>query len=80
MLLAQNLTKQYGNHTALYPLNLHVRPGEVFCLLGANGAGKTTTINLFMGFIQPTAGRVAVNGIDVTTNAAASKRHLAYIP
>lgn len=80
MLCARNLTKQYGSHTALHPLNLTVGPGEVFCLLGANGAGKTTTINLFMGFIPPSGGTVEVNGLDVVRRAAATKRHLAYIP
>lgn len=80
MLVAQNLTKKYGTSTALQSLDLRVKPGEVFCLLGANGAGKTTTINLFMGFIQPTAGLVEINGIDVTKKAAETKRHLAYIP
>ncbi|MEO0732850.1 MAG: ABC transporter ATP-binding protein [Bacteroidota bacterium] len=80
MLIAKDLTKQYGTHTALQSLNLQVNPGEVFCLLGANGAGKTTTINLFMGFIHPTAGAVEINGIDVTQRAAETKQHLAYIP
>lgn len=80
MLIAQNLTKQYGDHIALNALNLQVNPGEVFCLLGANGAGKTTTINLFMGFIQPSGGSVSINNIDVTKEAAATKKHLAYIP
>ncbi|MEM9259833.1 MAG: ABC transporter ATP-binding protein [Bacteroidota bacterium] len=80
MLAAQNLTKQYGKTTALNQLNLQVKPGEVFCLLGANGAGKTTTINLFMGFIQPTAGAVEINGIDVALKSSETKQHLAYIP
>ncbi|MGB3799578.1 MAG: ABC transporter ATP-binding protein [Lewinella sp.] len=80
MLTAQNLTKQYGTHVALNSLQLEVKPGEVFCLLGANGAGKTTTINLFMGFIQPTAGVVEINGIDVGARPAETKKHLAYIP
>ena len=80
MLSANQLSKQYGPHLALDALTLQVDPGEVFCLLGANGAGKTTTINLFMGFLQPTAGAVAINGIDVTKQPAKTKRHLAYIP
>lgn len=80
MLSARNLTKEYGTTTALKSLNMQVEPGEVFCLLGANGAGKTTTINLFMGFIGPTAGSVHINGIDVTRKAAETKRYLAYIP
>ncbi len=80
MLTAKKLTKKYDATTALRQLDLEVGPGEVFCLLGANGAGKTTTINLFMGFIQPTSGAVEINGIDVTSRAADTKRHLAYIP
>ena len=52
MLEAINLTKQYGNKYALKNLNLSVKSGEVFCLLGQNGAGKTTTINLFLGLIS----------------------------
>lgn len=80
MLTAKDLTKQYGTTTALKSLDLQVKPGEVFCLLGANGAGKTTTINLFMGFIQPTSGVVQINGIDVASRAAETKKHLAYIP
>ncbi len=80
MLEAINLSKKYGEHQALNDLNLTVNAGQIFCLLGANGAGKTTTINLFMGFIQPSAGQVKVNNLDVTTQSVESKKHLAYIP
>ncbi len=80
MLEAINLSKSYHDHEALTDLNLSVAPGEVFCLLGANGAGKTTTINLFMGFISPDGGQVKVNDLDVVSNPAETKKHLAYIP
>jgi len=80
MLKTKDLTKKYGTHTALDQLNLTVNPGEIFCLLGANGAGKTTTINLFMDFIQPTAGKVFINDLDVSEHGNATKKHLAYIP
>jgi ABC-2 type transport system ATP-binding protein len=85
MLEANGLTKWYdgaggGGHTALDGLDLCVRPGEVYCLLGANGAGKTTTINLFLGFIEPTAGRALVDGREVAAHPLETKRHLAYIP
>ena len=80
MLQAINLTKRYGEHEALTNLNLSVAPGEIFCLLGANGAGKTTTINLFMGFIAPSAGQVKVNDLDIGTKSVETKKHLAYIP
>jgi len=80
MLEAVELTKKYGDMTALDRLTLRIEPGEIFCLLGANGAGKSTTINLFLNFTSPTSGRAVVNGLDVTTSAIESKRSLAYIP
>ncbi len=80
MLQAVNLTKRYDSHVALDGLNLDVRPGEIFCLLGANGAGKTTTINLFLNFVQPSSGRALVNGMEVTTAPLETKKYLAYIP
>jgi ABC-2 type transport system ATP-binding protein len=80
MLQAKNLTKKYGEHTALNNLNLTIEAGEIFCLLGQNGAGKTTTINLFMGFTEPTLGTASVNGLDIASHAVESKKYIAYIP
>lgn len=80
MLEAVGLSKSFDKHKALKDLNLKVEAGQIFCLLGANGAGKTTTINLFMDFIQPTAGEVKINGLNVAQHARETKKHLAYIP
>jgi ABC-2 type transport system ATP-binding protein len=80
MLEAKNLTKKYGNHTALNKLNLTIKEGEIFALLGQNGAGKTTTINLLLGFIEPTEGSASINGISVAENPQEIKKYLAYIP
>jgi ABC-2 type transport system ATP-binding protein len=80
VLEARRLTKRYGEHLALSGLDLAIGPGEIYCLLGPNGAGKTTTINLFLNFVEPTAGEVLVRGLDVTQHGLESKRHLAYIP
>lgn len=80
MLEAIALSKTYGAHTALHPLDLKIEPGEVYCLLGANGAGKTTTINLFLNFVEPTAGQAKIAGLDVTKQSLESKKHVAYIP
>ena len=80
MLEAMNLTKRYDQAVALDALNLTVRPGEIFCLLGANGAGKTTTINLFLNFVPPTSGTARINGLDVVQQPLETKKHLAYIP
>ncbi len=80
MLQAIDLTKRYEDGLlALDHLNLTVGEGEIFCLLGANGAGKTTSINLFLNFIEPTAGQALVNGIDVTKDPLEAKRHLSYV-
>jgi ABC-2 type transport system ATP-binding protein len=79
MLEAANLTKRHHGLTALDALDLLVQPGEVFCLLGANGA-KTTTINLFLNFVEPSAGTARINGIDVTKEPLETKKYVAYIP
>lgn len=80
MLEARNLSKRYNGQTALADLTLRIPSGEVFCLLGANGAGKTTTINLFLNFIQPSAGTALIAGQDVTKHPLETKKVIAYIP
>ncbi|MGY2132430.1 ABC transporter ATP-binding protein [Hymenobacter sp. HD11105] len=80
ILEAKDLRKQYPEKLALQGLNLQIEAGEVFCLLGQNGAGKSTTINLFLGFIQPTAGAAFIDGLEVAMNPLKIKQHLAYIP
>lgn len=80
MLTAENLTKKYGDYIALNKLNLTIKQGEIFALLGQNGAGKTTTINLFLGFIEPTGGELKINNISVIENAQETKKYVAYIP
>ena len=80
MLEARNLSKSFGAVTALDGLNLGVREGEILCLLGANGAGKTTTINLFLGFLEPSAGEALVDGVAVHRDPAGARARLGYIP
>jgi ABC-2 type transport system ATP-binding protein len=80
MLEAINLTKAYNGTKALDALNLTIKPGEVFCLLGANGAGKTTTINLFLNFVEPSSGAAKINGLDVVAQPLETKKFIAYIP
>lgn len=80
MLEIAHLRKVYEDGTlAVDDLNLTVRPGEVYVLLGANGAGKTTTIMLILGFTEPTAGTVKINGIDVQKDPLRAKQHIAYV-
>jgi ABC-2 type transport system ATP-binding protein len=80
MLQAIELTKRYEDgQLALDALNLDIKPGEIFFLLGANGAGKTTTINLFLNFIEPTSGKILIDGIDVMKEPLETKRHISYV-
>ena len=58
----QNLTKTYGDFTAVSRLNLHIRKGSVYGFLGPNGAGKSTTMKMFLGLTQPTEGSFSIDG------------------
>ncbi len=80
VLKATDLGKRYGDIVALDGLNLAVEAGQVVCLLGANGAGKTTTLNLFLGFLQPTAGEARVAGRIVHDDPAGARAVLGYLP
>ena len=79
-ILLEDLTKTYGDFTAVQGLNLSVRPGEIFGFLGANGAGKTTTMKMMVGLLPPTSGRVCILGRDVWREPAAAKRAIGYVP
>ena len=80
MIEFQALSKSYGSHQAVHPLDLVVQRGQVFGFLGPNGAGKTTTIRMMMGILVPSAGRVLVNGFDCHAEAEQVKRHVGYLP
>ena len=77
---AVGLTKKYKGLTAVEGLELTVRPGELFALLGVNGAGKTTTIKMLSCLTRPTAGDAFLNGHSVVSDAAAVKRIIGVSP
>jgi ABC-2 type transport system ATP-binding protein len=74
------LRKTFDGVVAVDDLNLQIKSGEIFCLLGANGAGKTTTINLLLNFIEPTSGEARISGLNVVEHPLETKKRLAYIP
>ena len=76
----EGLSKSFGNVTALQGLDLEVADGEVLGYLGPNGAGKTTTIRLLLGFLQASAGRAEIFGVDCQTSPAQAHRRVAYVP
>src|SRR3989337_1928297 len=63
----RDLTKKYGDFTAVDRVTLDVQPGQVFGLLGPNGAGKTTTIKMMAGLVTPTDGTARLGGYDIGT-------------
>src|SRR5665648_183037 len=74
------LSKSYGHKKALVGLDLKVRAGEVFGLLGHNGAGKTTTVNLLTTLLQPTGGQMVIGGQDGNRNPDGVRRIIGYLP
>ncbi len=73
------LTKRFGNFTAVDRLTLAVQEGEIFGLLGSNGAGKSTAIRMLCGLLRPSAGRALVLGVDVSRDPESVKRGIGYM-
>ena len=80
MITTKNITKKYGDFTAIDNLSFTVNEGEILCLLGANGAGKSTIINILLNFTLPTLGIAEINKLDVIKNPIKTKEFLTYIP
>jgi len=74
-----NLTKKFGDFTAVNSVNFKVRRGEIFGFLGANGAGKTTTIKMLCGILTPTGGDALVAGISVKDKPDLVKKNIGYM-
>ena len=75
----EKLRKQFGAIVAVADLDLTIRRGEMFGLLGPNGSGKTTTIRMLCGLLTPTSGRATVAGVDVAANADGVRRVIGYM-
>lgn len=76
----KGLTKKYKDKLAVNNLNLNIKKGELFSLLGVNGAGKTTTIKMLTGLILPTSGEITINDFDMKKNSFAIKKILNVSP
>jgi len=80
MIEVANLTKVFGNTTAIDNLSFIVRKGEIVGFLGPNGAGKTTTMRILAGFLSPTGGTVTIAGLDALADSLQVRRKLGYLP
>jgi ABC-2 type transport system ATP-binding protein len=75
-----DLTRQFGDFTAVQNVNLRVATGQFFGFLGPNGAGKSTTIKMLTGLLAPTSGTIKILGEDLTRNSADIKRQIGVVP
>ena len=80
MIEVKNITKKYGKFTAVDNLNFKVEDHEIMGFLGPNGAGKSTTMNMITGYIEPTKGKIIVNGYDISKTPKKAKRQIGYMP
>lgn len=78
-IVADGLTRRFGDFTAVDSLNFEVGRGEVFGFLGANGAGKTTAIRMLCGLLRPSSGRALVAGFDIASQPDRLKQHIGYM-
>lgn len=78
-IVANSLTKRFGDFTAVDAVNFEVHPGEIFGFLGPNGSGKTTTIRMTLGLMKPTSGGVQVLGMDVDGDTAKIRPRVGYM-
>ncbi|HEY6321899.1 MAG TPA: ATP-binding cassette domain-containing protein [Thermoanaerobaculia bacterium] len=80
MIEAHDLSRRYGDFTAVDGVSFAAADREILGMLGPNGAGKTTTIRMITGFLPPTAGRVTIAGRDLFESPTEVRRHLGYLP
>jgi ABC-2 type transport system ATP-binding protein len=79
MIRAENLTRKFGDFTAVDHITFHVGKGEIFGFLGANGAGKTTAMRMLTGLLVPTEGTATVAGFDVYSQTEQIKKQIGYM-
>jgi ABC-2 type transport system ATP-binding protein len=76
----ENLTRQYGDRTAVDGISFSVRKGEIIGFLGPNGAGKSTTLRMLTGYLPPSDGAIRVGGVDAVRDPIAARRFIGYMP
>ena len=80
MIEVSNLTKKFGNFTALDNVSFRAEKGEIITLLGPNGAGKSTLMRCICGYLIPEAGKIAINGIELGDNLIEALKNIGYMP
>jgi ABC-2 type transport system ATP-binding protein len=79
MIRVENLSRKFGEVTAVDAVSFHVAPGEIFAFLGPNGAGKTTTIKMLTTLLRPTSGTVEIDGLDPAAHSSEVRRRFGIV-
>ncbi len=80
MIQVENITKKYGSFIAVKNISFEIEEGEIVGFLGPNGAGKSTTMNMITGFIEPSSGKIIVDGYDISKKPKKAKKQIGYMP
>ena len=80
MIRVQDLTRSYGDLKAVDSVSFEIGPGEIVGLLGHNGAGKTTIMKMLTGYLEPSAGAVEIDGLDLAAERQAVQARIGYLP
>lgn len=80
MIKVKNVTKKYGSFVAVNNISFEIKEGEIVGFLGKNGAGKSTTMNMITGYIEPTEGRIEINGYNMSLKPKKAKKEIGYMP
>ena len=80
MIEVEHLTRRYGGFTAVNDVSFKIKQGEVVGLLGHNGAGKTTIMKMITGYLEPTAGSVWIDDLEVGRDTRAIQQRIGYLP
>lgn len=80
MICVKNITKKYGNFTAVNNISFTINDGEIVGLLGPNGAGKSTTMNMITGYIEQSEGSITINNFDTIKQSKKAKKCIGYMP
>ena len=80
MIKIEQLSRKYGDFTAVDEVSFEISPGEIVGLLGHNGAGKTTIMKMMTGFLEPTNGAITIDGLDIADNRRKIQKKIGYLP
>ncbi|MBX9724888.1 MAG: ATP-binding cassette domain-containing protein, partial [Candidatus Obscuribacterales bacterium] len=80
MIRAEGLRRTYGEFAAVNSASFEIGSQEIVGLLGHNGAGKTTIMKMITGYLEPSGGKITIDGADVWANRTAVQRQIGYLP